>query len=202
MKRKTRNAAKTKQEIIEKSAPIFNVYGYSGATMQMLVEATGFQMGGIYRHFDTKLDLAKAVFHYNCDVMLMSNLNVEAYPDPKDKLLAIIQNYKSMVANPKVKGGCPLLNTAIEMDDTNQEFRELTKAILNDILNRIVDILDKGKEKSVFHSNFDSKKVALYLIATFEGAIMIGKMTRDPNAVFSIFNQVKSYLEENIFTNH
>ena len=58
MKRMTRNAVKTKQEIIEKSAPVFNVNGFAGTSMQMLVKATGYQMGGIYRHFDTKMDLA------------------------------------------------------------------------------------------------------------------------------------------------
>ena len=62
MKRTIRNATKTKQEIIEKSAPVFNIHGYSGTKMQMLVDATGYQMGGIYRHFETKMDLAKAVF--------------------------------------------------------------------------------------------------------------------------------------------
>ena len=60
MKRTIRNAAKSKQEIIEKSAPVFNINGYSGTTMQMLVDVTGYQMGGIYRHFKTKKDLAKA----------------------------------------------------------------------------------------------------------------------------------------------
>ena len=55
MKRTTRNAAKTKKEIIEKSAPIFNVHGYAGTKIQMLVDATGYQAGGIYRHFKDKM---------------------------------------------------------------------------------------------------------------------------------------------------
>ena len=65
MKRATRNAAKSKQEIIEKAAPVFNQYGYAGTKLDMLIKATGFQKGGIYCHFDSKMDLARAVFKYN-----------------------------------------------------------------------------------------------------------------------------------------
>ena len=71
MKRTTRNAAKTKQEIIEKAAPVFNVNGFAGTSMKMLVQATGYQMGGIYRHFASKMDLAKAVFQYNYETIVL-----------------------------------------------------------------------------------------------------------------------------------
>jgi len=39
MKRATRNPEKTRQEIIEKSAPIFNQHGYAGTKMDMIIKA-------------------------------------------------------------------------------------------------------------------------------------------------------------------
>jgi len=33
--------------------------------MGMLIEATGFQKGGIYNHFESKAALAEAAFHHN-----------------------------------------------------------------------------------------------------------------------------------------
>ena len=77
MKRTTRNAVKTRQEIIEKSAPIFNVHGYAGTKIQMLVDATGYQAGGIYRHFTNKENLAKAAFQYNYELLIKSNFKLK-----------------------------------------------------------------------------------------------------------------------------
>lgn len=199
MKRTTRNAAKTKQEIIEKSAVVFNVNGYSGTTMQMLVDASGYQMGGIYRHFPTKMDLAKAVFQYNYKTLIQKNLTFENHLNPKEKLLTIISNYKKMVFRPSIKGGCPILNTAVEVDDTNDAFRQLTKSSIEEVLKKIEIILEEGKNLKLFKPDLDIKNEALYLFATFEGAILIGKTTRSSQAILSIFNQIEQYLKTNIF---
>lgn len=198
MKRTTRNAAKTKQEIIEKSAPIFNVHGFAGTSMQMLVNATGYQMGGIYRHFDTKQDLAKAVFQYNYQVLIRSNFIFPPSSSPKEKLWLIIENYKKMVSQPNIKGGCPILNTATEADDTNEEIWRLAKSFVKELLIIIEDILEEGKNTGRFKPTINSKKEALYLFATFEGAVLMGTLIKSRNVIFDIFDQLTIYLEGNI----
>lgn len=194
MKRATRNAARTRKEIIERSAPVFNVHGVSGTSMQMLVEATGFQMGGIYRHFETKKALAKEVFQYSYEVLIERNLQLDEGHDPKQKLMSIVAAYESMVKLPKVKGGCPILNTAIEVDDTDQEFREMVQVSFNKIITIIVTTLEEGKSTGVFQESIQPKEVALFMASVLEGSIMIGKLTCDPLAVLSAFRQMKQYL--------
>ena len=53
-----RKGEATRQDIIRKSAPIFNRKGYSGAALSDLMRATGLEKGGIYRHFESKEELA------------------------------------------------------------------------------------------------------------------------------------------------
>lgn len=195
MKRSTRNAARTRQEIIERSAPVFNVHGLAGTSMQMLVEATGFQMGGIYRHFETKKALAKEVFQYSYEVLIQQNLELDEVADPRQRLLRIVAAYESMVKMPKVKGGCPILNMAIEVDDTDQEFRAMVQASFNKVVDVIVTTLEEGKRTCVFQDRIQPKEVALFMASVLEGSIMIGKLTRDPSAVVSAFNQMKYYLQ-------
>ena len=195
MKRMTRNAARTRQEIIEKSAPVFNVYGLAGTSMQMLVKATGFQMGGIYRHFETKRALAKEVFQYSYQVLIEQNLTSDEIRDPRQKLMQIVAAYEAMVKLPKVQGGCPILNTAIEVDDTDQEFREMVQVQFNKIITVIVTTLEEGKSSGVFQEKVDPREVALFMASVLEGSIMIGKLTRDPKAVLSAFSQMKQYLK-------
>ncbi len=199
MKRNTRNATKTKQEIIEKSAPVFNVYGYAGTKMQMLVEATGYQMGGIYRHFETKMDLARDVFRYNFEVLVKSNLDLKPELSPKEKLLQIIDNYQAMVVKPKVAGGCPILNTSTEVDDTDEAFSLLTKSFIREIIGEIELILEEGKKAGSFQADFDPKEEAVYLFASFEGAILLAKSLKKLSPVLIVFGKIREYLAEKVF---
>lgn len=198
MKRSTRNASKSKKEIIEKSAAIFNVHGYAGTKMQMLVDATGFQMGGIYRHFKTKTDLAKAAFQYNYEVLIKNNFEVEPALNPKEKLLAILQNYRKMALNPHIPGGCPLLNTSVEVDDTDEEFGQLAQTAVKEVLSMMEQILAEGKSTGFFEPELDTQKEAQYLFASIEGAIMLSRIMRDKQPFIDIFEKAHTYLAENI----
>ena len=200
MKRTTRNAAKTKQEIIEKSAPVFNVHGYAGTKIQMLVDATGYQAGGIYRHFN-KMDLAKAAFQYNYEVLIKSNFELKEPLNPKEKLLAIFKNYKKMALQPLISGGCPILNTAIEVDDTNEEFRQLTLSFVTEVISTMEQILEEGKSTGFFNPSIESKKEAQYLFASIEGAIMLSRITRDKKTFIDAFDKAIAYFKNEIVVN-
>ena len=198
MKRTTRNAAKTKQEIIEKSAPIFNVHGYAGTKIQMLVDATGYQAGGIYRHFNNKMDLAKSAFQYNYELLIKSNFKLEEQLNPRENLLSIFKSYKKMALHPVIPGGCPILNTAIEVDDTNEDFRQLTQSFVKEIIGIMEQLLDKGKTMGIFNSSIVSKEEAEYLFATIEGAIMVSRITKDKKLFSNIFDKAIAYFENEI----
>ena len=57
-----RKGEQTRQDIIRKAAPIFNQKGYDGAALSDLMRATGLKKGGIYRHFESKQELAVDAF--------------------------------------------------------------------------------------------------------------------------------------------
>lgn len=198
MKRTTRNAQRAKQEIIEKAAPVFNVHGYSGTSMQMLVDATGYQMGGIYRHYRSKMDLAKEVFRFNYDVLIRPNLDINRNLSPRDALSTILANYRKMVLSPKVRGGCPLLNTATEVDDTDEDFRVTVAELVEETIAHIEGVLKRGKMDGSFRTSLNTEEEAQYLFSSFEGAILLGKVTRNAMAIFNVFNRIEKYIEDNI----
>ena len=54
----------TRQRLVAEAAGLFNRQGYEGSSMQDIMQATGLQKGGIYRHFGTKEELAQEAFDY------------------------------------------------------------------------------------------------------------------------------------------
>ena len=198
MKRTSRNATRSRIEIIEKSAPIFNVHGYSGTSMQMLVDATGFQMGGIYRHFSSKKELAEAAFLYNYQVLIKQNLLVDENLSPPLQLMAIVDQYQSAVLQPKVPGGCPIINTATEMDDTDPTFSELTKKATKEVLSIVQNIIELGQKDGSINETLDAKSEAIFFFASIEGAVILSKTTQSARPLFTIFDKIKTHVQESL----
>src|ERR1051325_7946682 len=101
--------------ILQRAAEVFNRKGYYGASMADIMEATGMEKGGIYRHFDSKDDLALQAFDFA--VSLVQQEFVTALKDKRnaiDRLRAIVGVYRAMPDGMPLAGGCPVLNTAIE----------------------------------------------------------------------------------------
>jgi len=55
---------RTKAHIVATAAPIFNERGFVGTSLNDILAATGLEKGGIYRHFESKDELAVAAFDY------------------------------------------------------------------------------------------------------------------------------------------
>lgn len=200
MKRTTRNKEKSRKEIIEKAAPVFNQYGFAGTKLDMLIEATGFQKGGIYCHFDNKTHLAREVFKYNLQ-LLKNNYQqeIDKATTPKTQLLAFVNSFKKFIIHPPVKGGCPLLNIAIEADDTDETNRLLVKDYINEWKDEIEFILQKGIQADDFKRNINITQEAFFIIASIEGSIMLGQVKRSVGLMMGVADSLQRYIEAKIF---
>ena len=66
-------AERTRQFIIETTAPIFNSKGYEGTSISDITAATGLTKGSVYGNFKDKNELAAAVFDYNLEKIRSGN---------------------------------------------------------------------------------------------------------------------------------
>jgi AcrR family transcriptional regulator len=115
---------RTRERIIAQAAPIFNQRGFAGSSMQDVMEATGLEKGGLYRHFASKEELAAEAFRY----ALAGSVRVRM--EKVDRGHGAVEQLKSAVkrfveAPSALPGGCPLMNTAVDADDGNAVLREL-----------------------------------------------------------------------------
>jgi len=200
MKRTTRNKEKSRQEIIEKAAPVFNQYGLAGTKLHMLIEATGFQKGGIYLHFDNKVHLAREVFKHNLQLLKRNyQQEIDKAGVPKTQLIAFVTAFKKFIIHPPVKGGCPLLNIAIEADDTDETNRLLVKDYINEWKDEIEFILQKGIQSGDFKEDIDITQEAFFIIASIEGSIMLGQVKRSGGLMLGVADSLQRYMEAQIF---
>jgi len=197
MENKLSKADRTRQFIIETTAGIFNMKGYAGTSMSDITEATGLTKGSIYGNFGNKEDVALAVFDHN--LLKVSNIiqqRVKKATLYYDKLMAYAQVYDHFTQGIFPVGGCPILNTAIEADDTNALLKDrAAKAVLN-WKKSIQELIQCGVSTGEFKQGLDDAQIALSIIALIEGAVMISKVTNSQSNMDKIMQTVELLISQ------
>src|ERR1700728_4504419 len=103
----------TRQRIVALAAPIFNQHGFAVCSMQDVMEATGLEKGGLYRHFSSKEELAAEACRYALkNAVKVGTAGLDARGNSLDNLRYVMGRF---VDEPEpMPGGYSLMNTAID----------------------------------------------------------------------------------------
>lgn len=190
-------AERTRQYIIEKTAPLFNTKGFEGTSLNDLTQATGFTKGALYGNFHDKEEIASEAFRYAVKkVREVARKRVEVFSSPKKQLMALFEFYGSYVFHSPVPGGCPLLNTAIEADDHRTTMRRAVASEIDRTVNFIATLIRKGMKAGEFRRNIRPKEIAYVFFCAIEGAIMFSRVERSRVPMNIIIRHCKQKLEQ------
>ncbi|MDZ7964321.1 MAG: TetR/AcrR family transcriptional regulator [Nostoc sp. DedSLP03] len=189
----------TKIRILEQAAELFNQQGYAGSSMSDIMRVTGLQKGGIYNHFQSKDDLALQAFDFAiARIKQHTRFALRSKHHAVERLQAIIEVFSSFAENPPIKGGCPLLNTAVESDDAHPALRQRAQQAMNSWLHLICRIIEKGIKKGEIRPEVSADEIATIIIATLEGGIMISKLYGDSIHIHRVINHLNQYLKTSL----
>jgi len=193
-----RKGQQTRRDIIRKAAPIFNQKGFEGAALSDLMEATGLEKGGIYRHFKSKEQLAAEAFDYAWETAVDCRLEGTAeIANTVDRLQQVVRNFRER-RNGLVAGGCPLLNTAIDTDDGNPRLRARARCALDAWLLLLRDILEEGKARGEVRPEADVWQISTLIVSGLEGSLMLSRLQKDSDALDVVVQHLESYLETQV----
>ncbi|HEY4949487.1 MAG TPA: TetR/AcrR family transcriptional regulator [Candidatus Acidoferrales bacterium] len=188
----------TRRGIVEKAAPLFNQKGFEGTSLADLMQATGLQKGGIYRHFSGKRELAAEAFDYAWERAVRGRLHgVAGVPDCVDRLKKTINNFVERRAG-LVPGGCPLMNAAVEADDGNPVLRARARKALKGWTERLSRITAEGIQKHQIDRGVAPRQLSQLIIGSLEGALLISRLQNDEEPLRAIRQHLNEYLEHNV----
>ena len=196
-------AQQTKARIIHQAAEVFNCKGYAGSSIADIMQATGLKKGGIYNHFKSKDELALAAFDHAVSFMSQEVWQaVKTQRSAVDRLQALVSAYLTYVDRPPIPGGCPILNTAIEVDDVDSPLRDRALTAINSWRNLIIRIIQTGIKKGEVRSTVEPDTVATIVICSIEGAIMMSQLEKNPihleRAIAHLQNYIQNTLKQNL----
>ncbi|MCX8124983.1 MAG: TetR/AcrR family transcriptional regulator [Spirochaetes bacterium] len=188
---------RTRKLIIEKAAPIFNMRGYLGTSLSDITQALGMTKGAIYGNFSDKDEIALAALTYNFNQIRDAiNQKVKKCPTAKEKLTAFAEFYVENFNIIAQKGGCPVLNSAVDADDTHPVLKKRVQSFINYWKENLIKIIRKGQTDGEISKDADADRFSTLFIAIIEGGILMSKTTGDKKHIRLAVDHIKQLIRD------
>jgi TetR/AcrR family transcriptional repressor of nem operon len=193
--RSPRDPERTRIRLLQAAFQEMYRSGYRSADLDAILAAAGVTKGALYYHFDDKEALGYAVL----DEVMASDLHqkwvqpLRNAKDPIDALVRIVQS--ESLKREDVRRGCPLLNLSQEMSGLDEGFRKRTARLFRDWHDAVAGALREGQKRGLVRNDIDANETATFLIATYEGYVVLTKNSQDARMMRSGQRRVSGHLE-------
>ncbi|RZJ16808.1 MAG: hypothetical protein EON51_18140 [Acinetobacter sp.] len=110
--------------------------------------------------------------------------------------MVYVNSYEEIFNSVCDDGGCPILNTAIDADDTHPQLRnQVAKAVLS-WKEKLIQILEQGRADGEFNAGINAEQIALTIIAMIEGSIMISKLLGSSTHIATVMKSLKKMIDD------
>jgi TetR/AcrR family transcriptional repressor of nem operon len=191
----SRDAGRTRGLLLQAAFQEIYRAGFRGADLDAILSAAGVTKGALYYHFDDKEALGYAVL----DEVMASDLHqkwvqpLRNAEDPIDALVRIVQS--ESLKREDVRRGCPLLNLSQEMSGLDEGFRKRTARLFRNWHDAVAGALREGQKRGLVRNDIDANETATFLIATYEGYVVLTKNSQDARMMQSGQRRVSGHLE-------
>ncbi len=193
-----RNPESTRYAILEAAGKMFNLQGYASTSISDITQELGMTKGAIYRHFTNKSELEKAALrHLSAKMWVNLGERIQGKKDVFEKMEAIFEYFMAYTIQSPIIGGCPLLNAAVEADDTNPDLCEVVNHIAQQIQSSIIRVLNNGIKHGQLSKDLNTEEYASMVFSSLEGAIMLTRVSRSEMHLFHVVKLLKQELERN-----
>lgn len=181
----------TRKNLIDSAFSEIYSNGYQGASLTTILKNANVHKGSMYHFFENKKDMA---------LVCIKEKIYERFVQRYSLILALESGYlEAFVAGIKdtsqrdFNKGCPIANIVQEMSNIDEDFKVLMEEIYQSFRKNIKDILDISIQKNEM-KECDTRKLALYIASTLEGAILSAKATGNIQDYVDVVDILSSYI--------
>lgn len=175
----------TRDRILTEGLRVVHERGFAGASVRDIVQAAGVPQGSFTNHFASKeafgLEVIELYFAASREVM-RETLGNEALA-PLQRLAAYIDSFKDRSSRNGMRNGCLFGNFAAEASCHSEVIRSRLIEIFGEVQRTISGCLHAAIEAGELDRGLDCDEVAAFLVASIQGAHLLAKTQRAPDAL-------------------
>jgi TetR/AcrR family transcriptional regulator, transcriptional repressor for nem operon len=185
----------TRGRIVTAAAALIAEKGFKRTSVDDVIERAALSgKSHFYHYFKSKEELGLEVLGRQFESFAERGLVILREPliHPMERLHLFIDSLVALQTERGFRVGSPFGSLATEMADLHEGFRE-----------RLVQVFDRWaaqleallwEARPLLHTDVDTRRLARFLIATLEGALMMSKVNRDADMLRAIAADLKRFL--------
>ncbi len=190
----------TRETILSHAEALILTNGYSGTSIDEIINQSGITKGGFFYHFDGKNDLAKHLMlrYLEQDAIFFNGLFDRARDltdDPLQQMLIFVKLLaESMEALPETHPGCLVASFTYECNQVDEEVSRLTAEGLVSWRDLFTDQLVQVCEKYAMNADVTIDDIADMLTSIIEGGIIMSRALDDKHILPKQILLFRNYL--------
>ncbi len=182
-------------QILDAAAQLIEERGFRQTSVDDVIKRSGLAgKSHFYHYFKSKEVLGYEVLERQFERFTERGLALLREPmiDPLDRLHLFIDSLIALQAANGCRGGCPFGSLAVEMADLHEGFRERIHAVFEEWATQLQSLLWEARGNLT--TEVETARLARFIIATLEGALLMSRVSRDVGALQGIGKELKRYI--------
>ena len=194
---KSQKGAATRDQILNAASRLIHVQGYQSTSLDDVLRESGVGKGNFYYYFKSKEELGYAIIDRIRRAFVERGIGpafADAEADPVDQLHGFFDRVLDSQRQRNCVGGCAMGNLASELSDVHEGFRQQLAGIFDVYRDHLAEAIRRGQRSGRLRPDADAVRVAQFLVGGLEGAILLGKVTRDITVIERCVEELKAHL--------
>jgi TetR/AcrR family transcriptional repressor of nem operon len=175
----TRKGRATRERIIHAAAGLIFQQGAGSTTMEQVRESANVSVSQLYHYFDDKMELVRAVIAHQIDTIVGAQKPAFEQLDSMATLYAWRDLTVRIARALQCRGGCPIGSLSAELSELSEAARGDLAAGFARWEACIRSGLEAMHRRGILRPEADPHRLALALIATLQGGILLTQVRRD-----------------------
>jgi TetR/AcrR family transcriptional regulator, transcriptional repressor for nem operon len=192
--RLTARGAKTRSRIVATAADLMRVRGVGGTTLDDVVSASKASKSQLYRHFEDKPALVRAVIEFVGERTIAGERerlqNVRTFAGLRRWRDALVERN----ALQEGRYGCPLGSLANEVSDQDSVARRKLHDLFTAWQELFEDLLRRFQREGVIPQDADVAQLATGFVAAVQGGYLLAQTSRDVTPMASAIDMAIAHL--------
>jgi AcrR family transcriptional regulator len=190
----------TRERLVEAAMRLFTYQGYARTGLSEIAREASALPGSLYHFFPTKEDLLAAVLEARKKMMWPELLQPiwDRIDDPIERVFGLLDGYRQMLHVTDFEHGCPIGNLAIEVTESNPKIRHLIAENFDGWIAAVETCFREAKDR--LPEEIDPKHLAVFVLTTMEGAVMLARTYRDYSAYDAAVASLRDYIDRLVAT--
>ena len=191
---RTARGDETRRQILAVAADLFHKQGVAVTSPDQIIEASGTGKGQFYHYFKNKEGLVHEVLQTYLEAIRNGggplSYDIASWEDLEQWFVAQVALQKRF----RMTRGCPFGTIGNEVTENDELIRQDLSLIFEIVRAKIATFFVKEKASCRLDSAVREDELADFCLATIQGAMLMGKVTRSSQLVESVVREAMAHL--------